>query len=371
MYVGYQYDWMMTAMPDAAEAEATTGLASTDTVPVSALPIAHASALPTGTGPEAAALIFLCREDAPSEKISQHLDQHPNAVNSRDEDGATPLHWMAMHGHLELLTRMEKSHPSLLVSRARSGMQPIHWAITRARREIVEWLVARLGREALDATDSRLTTPTMMAAQYRNHALMSWLLTHGADPTRCDADGDTAMHWASYKDDPRGLATLSELCALDPRVTDNYGSNCLHLAATTGAADAAAWLLRRPEADDLREARDSKGRRPMEVAEARGHRHVRRLIVFGPGAANDPLAFWAEDAGAWWRGAMEQSAIVLEHSAVMFESVISGAGGAAAERAAERDLHRRYPWQQEADAGVEMRPMQRSEEMRPAVEEII
>ena len=307
----------------------------------------------------AVSLLLLCRESESHAAISQHLDQHPQAVDGRDADGATPLHWMALHGHLDLLQRMEASHPTLSASPARSGMQPIHWAVTRGRLAIVEHLVARLGRAALDAVDTRLTTPVMVAAQYRDHKVLNWLVTHGADAARVDQDGDTAMHWASYKDDAAGCALLSELSALDPTLPDMFGSNCLHLAATTGAAGAAAWLLRRPEAEALRRARDAKGRTAAEVAASRGHLQLKWLIDHGPDA--EPLAVWAGEASAWWRGAVQQSLLNLE--AMVYGE---GEAGVVHER---RDAAERYPWQSSSgDGGTEMQAMQRSVEMRPADE---
>ena len=288
-----------------------------DSVPVApsySVPVAPSDSVPVATAipinEASIRLLALCRENKPCADIACHLAEHPQCLRSGvvDADGATPLHWLALHGNLESI-RLLNIPDLLAVPVAKSEMQPIHWACTHGHVNVVSHIVEQVGPASMNVRDGRQTTPLMISTQYRHHALMRWLTAHGADASLEDQDGDTAMHWAAYKDDATALELLDALpgSPLDPTLPDNYGSNCLHLAASMGGAAAAEWLLRRDERTvaGMLGALDAKGRTPVEVARQRGHAHVRRMLEYGPGPL-EAVQAWADEASAWWRSALQE-----------------------------------------------------------------
>ena len=131
---------------------------------------------------------------------------------------------------------------------------------------------------------------------------------------------------------------------------DAYGSNALHLAATTDSARAASALLVLPCAVELLASRDGRGRTPLDVATQKARHMVRRAIearvrtlqsdgslsaVAPPppedtaGAAHGDYGDW----GAWWAEVVRDGWSAFEDS---YRTLVVGAGGRAATEAEVR-----------------------------------
>ena len=202
--------------------------------------------------------------------------EHPEALHGRDSnDQATPAHWCALLGNVELLEWLGTQGSPLTEMVTSSGMQPIHWACTRGHVEVVKALI-RLGA-SIDAVDIKHTTPLVIAAQYDHTLLVFYLIKARADHTILDDCKDSALHWAAYKGNVHTVGLLHYL-GLTATAIDSFGSSPLHLATAQGAVGAVEYFLESSEADALLDMKDEKGRTALAVAKERNHVHVQRLI---------------------------------------------------------------------------------------------
>jgi ankyrin repeat protein len=244
--------------------------------------------------------------------VHSHLEREPDSVHVRDDDGSSCVHWAALCGRLGLLQHLELHGAPLDARVEESGMTPMHWACTSGRLNVVRYLID--AGVDIDAADLRRTTPLMLAVQYHHDVLLAWLLKHGADPLLLDNEGDSALHWAAYKNNTMALTLICGADGVgDAAVTaqDNFGSNVLHLAATTGASGAAQWLMVHPEARRMLGVEDRKGRTPLTLAVEKGFSDVRSALTARDDDEAQTLAqgrAWlrqlGEGAGAWWVGSL-------------------------------------------------------------------
>jgi ankyrin repeat protein len=85
--------------------------------------------------------------------VVEELDADPTLVNQRLPDvwgsgstfGATPLHWAAMFGHIDIARLLVERGASLSARDATHDTTPISWATEYRRQEMVEFLKAQEG----------------------------------------------------------------------------------------------------------------------------------------------------------------------------------------------------------------------------------
>lgn len=80
------------------------------------------------------------------------------------------------------------------------------------------------------------------AAEKKDRARIAALLKQGADVNASQADGMTALHWATYHDD-LSTATLLVKAGANAKATNRYDVTPLSLACTNGNSDIVALLL--------------------------------------------------------------------------------------------------------------------------------
>ena len=206
------------------------------------------------------------------------LVQFPQAVHGKDsQDGATPSHWAALFGNVELLEAFAEEGASFDAKVASSGMQPIHWASTHGRVDVVKFLLKH--GCGINSTDIKQTTPLVIAAQYDHTVLVFFLVKEGADISLLDDCQDSALHWACYKGNLQTAALLHYL-GLPADAADSYGSTPLHLAAARNAPHVIEYLIDESTSsvERLVGLKDNKGRTPLDIAKERGHPLAIRLL---------------------------------------------------------------------------------------------
>ena len=77
------------------------------------------------------------------------------------------------------------------------GPKPIHWACVRGHITIINMLLER--DIPIEECDHNGCTPLIIAAQYGQSLVISFLLQKGANKYHMDINRDTALHWAAYK----------------------------------------------------------------------------------------------------------------------------------------------------------------------------
>ncbi|XP_048835432.1 ankyrin repeat and SOCS box protein 11-like [Brienomyrus brachyistius] len=155
-------------------------------------------------------------------------------------DGATPLFNACVSGNVACVRLLLERGPSPVPTYP--GASPVHEAAKRGHRECMELLLA--SGVDIDLEVPRLGTPLFTACLFRRTDCVERLLQLGADVHRGRA-GDTALHAAAQVDSPAAAELLTD-----------YGAN--------------SW------------ARNSEGKRPVELAPANGSAARVLLLRQGP-----------------------------------------------------------------------------------------
>jgi ankyrin repeat protein len=153
-----------------------------------------------------------------------------------DDSGHTPMGGAAAHGNLEVLEMLVAAGAS--AQPHASGPCPLHSAVRNGQFETTQWLLAhgadidarQEGRETalhvaiekdevelalaliaagadpdVQTSDEKRVTPLILATKKGDVELITALLAAGADPHTKDADGESALDLASYRDELRPL----------------------------------------------------------------------------------------------------------------------------------------------------------------------
>ena len=119
-------------------------------------------------------------------------------VLKQDDEGHTLVHWAALGGYNEIVEfLLEKGAPLNDHSENDYGPRPIHWACVNGHVIVVELFIER--GVALDVTDLNGCSPLLVASQYGQSLVVSYLLQKGANKFHLDINGDGALHWAAFK----------------------------------------------------------------------------------------------------------------------------------------------------------------------------
>ena len=277
-------------------------------------------AAPASTPEQALATLFsLVRGGARRPEVEAHLVSHPSIdCGTQQLEGTTISHWAALLGQLENLQLFAEHKVSFDVPAANSGMLVLHWAATSGQVRVAQWLIEEQKLD-INAVDVKGATPLMIATQYHHLALVEYLVGAGADASLCDRDGDSAMHWAAYKDNSKALRLLlykvPPPMRVSPATPDSYGSTALHLAAAQGACKTLAVLVYHGDAPAALEAADGKGRTPLRVAIERGMHPTRRMLeahAAGRPVDADDFSLVLPPVEVWWREALAQGSHALQ-----------------------------------------------------------
>jgi len=243
--------------------------------------------------------------------IIAYMNANPQSVFTRDQHGATVLHWAALMCNLPVI-RAAVALGLPVHATSNDGMEPIHWACTKGWWQAVQELLQH-GAD-INARNAQQATPVVLAAQYGHTDLVNVLVKRGADINLLDEHQDSALHWAAYQGMLSTVGLLHHL-GLSASEADTYGSTPMHLATAQGQSHVVEYFLEQAEPSLLTQM-DKKGRTPIAVAgELAGHsrRHqeiaarlkahqqsntLMRLLTFG--AVGSPDASKRERTPFWF-----------------------------------------------------------------------
>ena len=155
---------------------------------------------------------FLCRNLIKAKELVEKQDE--DFVQKHDGEGHTFVHWAALGGYNELIEfLLEKGAPLNEHSDNDYGPRPIHWACVHGNITTVDLFVEK--GVPIDTTDLNGCSALLVAAQYGQSLAVSYLLQKGANKFHVDINGDSALHWASFKGILDWLVDLySDTCAI-------------------------------------------------------------------------------------------------------------------------------------------------------------
>ncbi len=213
------------------------------------------------------------------------LKDEPALVASKDNDGATPLHWAALNGHKEV-AELLLAYKANVDARNNIGDTPLGAAAAYGHKDVAELLLAN--KADVGGKNNDGATPLHVAAAYGHKDVVELLLANKADVNARNNIGQTPLHVAAgegHKD----VVELLLANRADVNARTNSGNTPLHLAAMHGHKDVAELLLAN-KADVG--GKNNDGATPLRVAANYGHEDVAELLRQhgGPAAASVRVA---------------------------------------------------------------------------------
>ncbi|XP_009083349.1 PREDICTED: ankyrin repeat domain-containing protein 27 [Acanthisitta chloris] len=161
-----------------------------------------------------------CSKCGPVQKKFAKVSANGLGVNVSNQDGFTPLHMAALHGHAELVS-INTAHGCTawtrragLVSRNAKQAVPLHLACQKGHFQVVKCLMDYNAKQ--NKKDIYGNTPLIYACSSGQYETTALLLQHGACVNLSNAKGNTALHEAARG----GRAALVELLLQNGALTD-------------------------------------------------------------------------------------------------------------------------------------------------------
>ncbi|MEG9861625.1 MAG: ankyrin repeat domain-containing protein [Parvularculales bacterium] len=124
-------------------------------------------------------------------------------VNVRNEDGFTPLHFVARYNNAPAVVDLLLDRGADIGARNKYGLTPLHTAVLNSEKPLgVKYWLDR-GAD-IGARTEEWWTPLHAATFLGRQRLVELLLDHGADGTARDKSGDTALDYAHENDSLSG-----------------------------------------------------------------------------------------------------------------------------------------------------------------------
>nr|XP_025039493.1 ankyrin repeat domain-containing protein 27 isoform X2 [Pelodiscus sinensis] len=134
-----------------------------------------------------------CSKCEPMQKKLARIPASGLGVNVSNQDGYTPLHMAAMHGHPELVFLLLK-HGANISAKNTNHAVPLHLACQKGHFQVVKRLMDCSAKP--NKKDVHGNTPLMYACLNGQHEIAALLLEHGASVNLSNSKGNTALHEA-------------------------------------------------------------------------------------------------------------------------------------------------------------------------------
>jgi ankyrin repeat protein len=132
-------------------------------------------------------------------KVESLLKGNPDLVDSKDDQGGTPLHHAALKGHKDVAAFL-LAHKADANAKTKTGATSLHLAAVNGSKDVAELLLAN--KAEVDAKDTWGETPLLLAAAKGQKNVVELLLANKADVNAKDDKGHTPLGMAvkKYKD---------------------------------------------------------------------------------------------------------------------------------------------------------------------------
>ncbi|XP_059848972.1 ankyrin repeat domain-containing protein 27 isoform X3 [Hypanus sabinus] len=134
-----------------------------------------------------------CPKCEPAQKKLSSITTNGLSVNSANQDGFTPLHVAALHGHFELVSLL-LCHGANVNLKNSNNSTPLHLACQYNDVQIVKYLLNYNAK--LNKKDLYGNTPLLHACLRGYLEIAELLLEHGASVNVANNQGNTALHEA-------------------------------------------------------------------------------------------------------------------------------------------------------------------------------
>jgi ankyrin repeat protein len=214
-------------------------------------------------------LINACTEE-PQDfvKILQLVESHPKALEFKDEEGRTALHWCcSRRAKLEIVQYLGNANAHLLKEPTQDGMLPLHYALReQAPADVIQYLL-KVYPHALSKEASGWYPLHYACAKVKSGELVLFILNSYPEVVKKKTqEGRLPIHYASAHQD--SIELIARLVALAPetvRQGDNNEWTALHIAAAYNASLSIIDFLIQQYKPGIQK-RGHHGRMPLHIA---------------------------------------------------------------------------------------------------------
>ena len=219
------------------------------------------------------ALFLACQKNYP--EVAQVLIAAGADIQTRNENGRSPLHKASMSGALDVVKVLVQAGAGAGNVTDNRGVTCLVLASYMGHTETVRYLV---GLKEVDLKHADSTGCTALGhAVVRNHPdVVEVLIDAGADIDVKDTRGRSPLHKASISGSLDVLKMLVKAGA-DVRVTDNKGYTCLTLAVANGRTETVRYLAGLKDVD-VNHSGD-KGHTALHLAGGEDYAEVAQLLI--------------------------------------------------------------------------------------------
>jgi ankyrin repeat protein len=220
----------------------------------------------------------------PDGKVAQMLIECTIAINGRDKDGWTPLHYAMYdgdHKSREFLhcVRLLLDRGADVEAQNNHGSTPLHLAASRMSQETVQLLIEFSAN--INLRNNKGQTALHNALQRGHLGIMQLILNHGADVDALDNDGSTLLHLAISEASMEAVQLLLEHGA-NIKLQNDMGQTLLHQVLESGFPFWAQYLettrLLLINGSDV-DAQDHGLSAPLHIASCRGLTEAAELLL--------------------------------------------------------------------------------------------
>jgi ankyrin repeat protein len=205
------------------------------------------------------------------------LDRGKVAVDSKNDNGQTPLSWAAARGHEAVVKLLLDTGKVDVDSKDTDGRTPLWCAVGKGHEAIVK-LLLDTDKVYVDSKDTDGRTPLWCAVEEGHEAIVKLLLDTGkVDVDSKDTDGGTPL-WCAVEEGHEAIVKLLlDTGKVDADSKDNYGGTPLSWAAASGREAVVKLLLDTGKVDA--DSKDNDGGTPLSWAAASGREAIVKLLL--------------------------------------------------------------------------------------------
>jgi ankyrin repeat protein len=232
-----------------------------------------------GAGLEGAAGVHAAVKKADIGRLKNLLQDQPELIEARDDDGKTPLHRVVDYlsvtsspAHQHILTFL-LTNGARVNTKSLNLLTPLHQLSYFGVADVVALFLDH-GAE-VDAREKRDQTPLEYAALQGHTAVIELLVQRGADPNASDQMGRMPLHCAAENGHiSAARALLARGATLN--IADLEGFSPFYLAVEHGHKDLVDFLIQ--SGADLNR-HNKAGWTPYRIAVAKGYADLAQLLV--------------------------------------------------------------------------------------------
>nr|BCR37383.1 transient receptor potential cation channel subfamily A member 1 isoform 277V [Buergeria buergeri] len=228
-------------------------------------------------------LIFKLVQEGHVCRVRSFIMKNPGCLMARNDLEATPLHFAAKYGHLEIVFMMvNEGSDEVLDAQDSKGSTPLHWAVIKNQVDSVKILLSRGANPNL--LNFYRLAPLHLAIQLHYNKIVEELLNHSTTDINLEGDlGNTPIMSACYKDNSEALIMLfnhgAKLCK-----RNKIGCFPIHMTVFAGSLKCMDLVLKKGEefgfnTEEHINFTDNEKSSPLHVAVQNGRLEIVKACI--------------------------------------------------------------------------------------------